>query len=277
LEIIKAENLSFKYEDDQSGVINNLSFQIEEGDFVAILGHNGSGKSTLAKLFSGILSPVSGKLTVAGHDVSDQDHIFELRGSVGMVFQNPDNQIISSIVEEDVAFALENLGVPYEEMRRKVDDALDSVGMSEYKKHSTTKLSGGQKQRVAIAGVIAMSPKVLVLDEPTAMLDPQGRKEVMKVLKELNSKGITVVLITHFMNEAAQANRCIVVDNGNILVDGTPREVFSRVELLRSVGLDAPQSAELMFALQKQGIDVPVSVLTDDECVAALKDLLNGK
>jgi len=277
LEIIKAENISFRYEDEDTDVINELSFSVEEGDFVAVLGHNGSGKSTLAKLLNGIQTPMAGKLTVAGYDVADPKNIFDVRRTVGMVFQNPDNQIISSIVEEDVAFALENLGVPYEEMRKAVDEALENVGMSEYKKHSTTKLSGGQKQRVAIAGVIAMRPRVLVLDEPTAMLDPRGRKEVMKVLKDLNSKGITIVLITHFMNEAAQAKRCMVMDNGSVLVDGTPEYVFQNVGLLRSIGLDAPQSTELMYALRGYGCKVPISVLTDGDCTAVLKELLEGK
>ena len=277
MEIINAENISFRYEDQETDVINDLTFSVEEGDFVAVLGHNGSGKSTLAKLLNGIQTPVTGKLTVAGYDVSDPETVSDLRRTVGMVFQNPDNQIISSIVEEDVAFALENLGVPYEEMRVLVDQALESVGMSAYKKHSTTKLSGGQKQRIAIAGVIAMRPKVLVLDEPTAMLDPRGRKEVMKVLKDLNSKGITVVLITHFMNEAAQAKRCMVMDGGSVLLDGTPEYVFQNVGLLRSIGLDAPQSTELMYALRGYGCKVPISVLTDEDCISVLHELLEGK
>ena len=234
MEIIKAENLSFRYEDDQSGVIDNLSFEIEEGDFVAILGHNGSGKSTLAKLFSGILSPVSGKLTVAGHDVSDQEHLFELRSSVGMVFQNPDNQIISSIVEEDVAFALENLGVPYEEMRRKVDEALESVGMGEYKKHSTTKLSGGQKQRLCIARAMLKKPSILILDDSTSAVDTATEAKIRESFYT-DFKDTTVILIAQRISSVMSADRILVLDNGEIVAQGNHEELMQSSEEYRDI------------------------------------------
>jgi len=267
--IITAENLTFRYNDGKD-IIKNLSLEIEEGDFVAILGHNGSGKSTFAKHLNAILTPTEGKVTVAGLDTSDDNNLAAIRRTVGMVFQNPDNQIIATVVEEDVAFALENLGVEREEMLRRVDEALDAVGMLKYKKHSTTQLSGGQKQRIAIAGVIAMNPKIIVLDEPTAMLDPKGRADVVKTVKKLNEQGVTVVFITHYMDEAAQAKRVVVID-------GTPHYVFQNAGLLTSVGLDVPQSTSLMFLLRRYGLQVPLAVLTEEECISVLSDILTRK
>ncbi|MBE6897121.1 MAG: energy-coupling factor transporter ATPase [Ruminococcaceae bacterium] len=274
--IITAENLTFRYNDGKD-IIKNLSLEIEEGDFVAILGHNGSGKSTFAKHLNAILTPTEGKVTVAGLDTSDDNNLAAIRRTVGMVFQNPDNQIIATVVEEDVAFALENLGVEREEMLRRVDEALDAVGMLKYKKHSTTQLSGGQKQRIAIAGVIAMNPKIIVLDEPTAMLDPKGRADVVKTVKKLNEQGVTVVFITHYMDEAAQAKRVVVIDEGEVLIDGTPHYVFQNAGLLTSVGLDVPQSTSLMFLLRRYGLQVPLAVLTEEECISVLSDILTRK
>ena len=274
--IITVENLTFRYNDGKD-IIKNLSLEIEEGDFVAILGHNGSGKSTFAKHLNAILTPTEGKVTVAGLDTSDDNNLAAIRRTVGMVFQNPDNQIIATVVEEDVAFALENLGVEREEMLRRVDEALDAVGMLKYKKHSTTQLSGGQKQRIAIAGVIAMNPKIIVLDEPTAMLDPKGRADVVKTVKKLNEQGVTVVFITHYMDEAAQAKRVVVIDEGEVLIDGTPHYVFQNAGLLTSVGLDVPQSTSLMFLLRRYGLQVPLAVLTEEECISVLSDILTRK
>ncbi len=274
--IITAENITFRYSEGKD-IIKNLSLEIEEGDFVAILGHNGSGKSTFAKHLNAILTPSEGKVTVAGLDTSDDNNLAQIRRTVGMVFQNPDNQIIATVVEEDVAFALENLGVEQNEMIRRVDEALDTVGMLKFKKHSTTQLSGGQKQRIAIAGVIAMNPRIIVLDEPTAMLDPQGREDVIKTVKKLNEQGVTVVLITHYMDEAAQAKRVVVIDEGEILIDGTPHYVFQNAGLLTSVGLDVPQSTSLMFLLRRYGVKVPLAVLTEDECISVLSDILTRK
>ena len=274
--IITAENITFRYSEGKD-IIKNLSLEIEEGDFVAILGHNGSGKSTFAKHLNAILTPSEGKVTVAGLDTSDDNNLAQIRRTVGMVFQNPDNQIIATVVEEDVAFALENLGVEQSEMIRRVDEALDTVGMLKFKKHSTTQLSGGQKQRIAIAGVIAMNPRIIVLDEPTAMLDPQGREDVIKTVKKLNEQGVTVVLITHYMDEAAQAKRVVVIDEGEILIDGTPHYVFQNAGLLTSVGLDVPQSTSLMFLLRRYGVKVPLAVLTEDECISVLSDILTRK
>ncbi len=274
--IINVENLTFRYSEGND-IIKNISLQIEEGDFVAILGHNGSGKSTFAKHLNAILTPSSGRVTVSGLDTSDENNLTQIRRTVGMVFQNPDNQIIATVVEEDVAFALENLGVEQSEMRRRVDEALETVGMLKYKKHSTTQLSGGQKQRIAIAGVIAMEPKILVLDEPTAMLDPHGRASILKTVKKLNDKGVTVVYITHYMDEAAQAKRVVVINEGEILLDGTPHYVFQNAGLLTSVGLDVPQSTSLMFLLRRNGLQVPLAVLTEDECVSVLSDILTRK
>lgn len=275
--IIEAINLSFSYmqDDDPIKALDNINFKVPEGQFVAVLGHNGSGKSTLAKHFNAILLPESGSVSVMGIDTRDEERIYDIRQNVGMVFQNPDNQIVATIVEEDVAFALENIGVPPAEIRLRVDDALKTVGMYEYRNHAPHQLSGGQKQRVAIAGIIAMHPKCLVLDEPTAMLDPKGRREVMETVLRLNKKEkVTVVLVTHFMDEAVRADRVVVMENGSIIIDGKPREVFGNITLLKSVGLDVPQAAELCYELRKCGIRLPDDILTVDECVNALSKLL---
>lgn len=277
MSIISIKNLSFKYKEDGDLILKNINIEIEEGDFVAVLGHNGSGKSTFAKMLNGILYPTEGFIEIKGLNALDEKNLWDIRKNVAMVFQNPDNQLISSIVEEDVAFALENIGIEPVEMRMRVDEALDAVGMIEYKTHATHKLSGGQKQRIAIAGVIAMRPSVLVLDEPTAMLDPQGRKEVISVIKKLNASGITVIMITHYMNEAALANRIILMNEGEILIDGNPHYVFQNAGLLKSIGLDVPQSTELMFKLRKRGFKVPLSALNTKECEDILEDLFNGR
>ena len=273
-QIVSVRDLTFHYEEGTKPAVDNLTLNIEEGSFVAVLGHNGSGKSTLAKLIGGIYPPTWGQVEVCGMDTSKEENLDAIREQVGMVFQNPDNQIVSSVVEEDVAFAPENLGVPYEELVKRVADALETVGMSEYATHSTSLLSGGQKQRIAIAGILAMRPKVLVLDEPTAMLDPKGRRSIMEVLHRLVESGITVILITHHMDEAVEADRVIVVDDGRILLDGTPYEVFAQEDVLRKAGLTVPQSVALMHALRAQGIDLPEAVLTVEECVAVLERLL---
>ncbi|MBR5506460.1 MAG: energy-coupling factor transporter ATPase [Clostridia bacterium] len=268
--LIKVNELVYSYVTDDGEceeVLKNINIEIEKGDFVAVLGHNGSGKSTFAKHLNAILLPMGGKVYVGGIDTSDEDRLWDVRSTVGMVFQNPDNQIVASIVEEDVAFAPENLSVPPEEIRKRVDEALETVGMSEYKNHSPHMLSGGQKQRVAIAGIIAMKPDIIVMDEPTAMLDPIGRREVMQTIDELNTKyGITIVLITHNMDEAVKAKRVVVIDSGKLVIDGTPKEVFKNVELLRSIGLDVPQVTLLAYELKKQGFDIRDDVLTVDEC-----------
>lgn len=279
---ITVSGLTFVYPGDEEGmpgqvVLKGLDLTIPAGEFVAVLGHNGSGKSTLAKHFNAILLPTEGDVVVCGINTKDEDRLFDIRQQVGMVFQNPDNQIVATIVEEDVAFALENLGVPPEEIRRRVDEALKAVDMYEYREHAPHQLSGGQKQRVAIAGILAMRPDFIILDEPTAMLDPQGRREVLRTVKELNRDfGTTVVLITHYMDEAVQAGRVVVIDDGRILRDGTPKEVFTQVELLKSVGLDVPQVTELVYELRKAGIDLPLDILTEDECYEALKKLLTA-
>lgn len=284
--IIETKDLEFEYQtfDDNGNVIgsnkvlNGINLQIPQGQFIAVLGHNGSGKSTLAKHFNGIYVGNSGKVFVNGIDTADDDTIYDVRQTVGMVFQNPDNQLVATIVEEDVAFALENLGVPPEEIRRRVDEALKTVEMYHYREHSPHQLSGGQKQRVAIAGIIAMQPACIVLDEPTAMLDPKGRKEVMKTIKMLNKeKGITIVYITHYMEEAAQAERVVVMDKGEIIMDDEPKKIFSQVEALKAVGLDVPQVTELAYELRKSGIDVPVDVLNEQECAEAILRLVNRK
>ncbi len=279
--IIEAKNVFFSYENedkevfDPINVLKNVSLDIYKGEFVAILGHNGSGKSTIAKHFNAILLPQGGKVTVNGMDTKDEDKLFDIRQTVGMVFQNPDNQIVATIVEEDVAFALENLGVPPAEIRERVDDALKTVNMYEYKDHAPHRLSGGQKQRVAIAGVIAMRPSCIVLDEPTAMLDPYGRTEVLKTIKHLNKEfGTTIVLITHYMDEAAQADRIIVMDNGRVIDNNVPKKVFSQVKKLKSVGLDVPQVTELCFGLQQNGLDISTEIISEDECVDTLITLL---
>lgn len=273
-QIVTVRDLTFYYEEGAKPALDNITLEIEEGSFVAVLGHNGSGKSTLAKLIGGILIPAVGKVTVCGLDAAREDTMDRLREQVGMVFQNPDNQIVSSVVEEDVAFAPENLGVPHEELLRRVKDALEAVGMSHYATHSTSLLSGGQKQRIAIAGILAMHPRMIVLDEPTAMLDPKGRRSIMKVLHRLVESGMTVIHITHHMDEAVEADRVVVIDDGKILLDGTPHEVFAKEDILRKAGLTVPQSVALMHALREQGIDVPEAVLTVDECVAVLEKLL---
>ena len=279
--IIKTENLRFTYA--EAGEVNPLvldgvSLNIEAGTFVAVLGHNGSGKSTLAKHLNAILLPSGGKVYVDGIDTSDEERLLDIRRTVGMVFQNPDNQIVANVVEEDVAFAPENLGVPPEEIRRRVDDALKTVGMYEYREHAPHLLSGGQKQRVAIAGVLAMAPRCIVLDEPTAMLDPTGRAEVMRTIKTLNrTSGVTVVLITHHMDEAAQADRLVVMAKGRVVADGTPRKVFQRVEELKAVGLTVPETTELLWQLRQAGVDVPLDALSDEECAQALFDLLQTR
>jgi len=279
--IIEVSQLNFAYpaEEGKAAVpaLHDVTLEIEEGEFVAVLGHNGCGKSTLAKHLNGILKADSGTVTVLGMDASDDDNLLEIRKNVGMVFQNPDNQLIATVVDEDVAFALENLGVPYPEMVRRVDEALELVGMTKYRHHAPHRLSGGQKQRIAIAGVLAMAPKCIVLDEPTAMLDPQGRKEVMKTILRLNrEQGITVVLITHYMDEAVQADRVVVMGEGEVILDGTPREVFQNVGLLHSLSLDVPQTAELMFALRQEDIKVPIALLGVEECLDELDKLLGG-
>ena len=269
--ILEFQNVSFRYEGSSEKkqlplAVRDVSFSVKKGDFVAILGHNGSGKSTLAKLSNSILLPESGKVLVNGMDTADESLSYDIRRTVGVVFQNPDNQIVASVVEEDVAFGPENLGVPPEEIRKRVDNALKAVGMYEYRKHEPHKLSGGQKQRVAIAGMIAMLPECIVLDEPTAMLDPRGRKEVMDTILKLNREmGMTVVFITHFMEEAVRASRVIVMDNAEILMDGTPREVFRQADRVKAAGLDVPKPAELARALQKRGVPMPDDILTASE------------
>ncbi len=272
---IRVEHLNFAYPgvDDTPGVavFSDLSLQIEEGSFVAILGSNGCGKSTLAKHFNSILLPGGGKVYVFGLDTSEEELLMRVRRNVGMVFQNPDNQIVANVVEEDVAFGPENLGIASPEIRSRVDRALKQVGMYEYREHAPHLLSGGQKQRIAIAGVIAMEPKCIVLDEPTAMLDPRGRREVMDTIKRLNQdKDITVVLITHHMDEAAQAQRVIVLNKGCIAADGKPEEVFSQVELLHGIGLAAPETVELCFGLNQEGFDLPLNRLSSEECAQVL-------
>lgn len=270
--IISVKNVSISYHDAEQTeqtekVLSGFDLDIERGSFVSVLGHNGSGKSTLARLFNGLLTPDSGSVTVDGLDTSDEDNLFDIRSRVGLIFQNPDNQIVASIVEEDVAFGPENLGVDPKEIRERVDDALKAVGMYEYRRHETHKLSGGQKQRIAIAGIIAMQPECIVFDEPTAMLDPKGRSDVMKIIRRLNREyNKTVVLITHYMNEAAEADRVVVMDSGKIIADDTPHKVFSKVELLKSVGLDVPQPSELVYQLKKSGVEM-ADVLTAEECV----------
>ena len=259
-------------------VLKGIDLDIEKGEFVAVLGHNGSGKSTLAKCINAINLPEKGEVTVDGLDTIKEENLLPIRKRVGMVFQNPDNQIVATIVEEDVAFALENLGVEPKEIRRRVDEALKTVGMYDYRLHAPHKLSGGQKQRVAIAGIIAMEPDCIVLDEPTAMLDPKGRSEVMKTIKMLNrEKGVTIVLITHYMEEAAQADRVVVIDGGEKIMDSVPKKVFSQVDVMRNLGLDVPQVTEIADFLQKQGYDISSEIITEDECVQALYGLLTSR
>lgn len=277
-DIIIVKDLHFAYNSDEGSeekeVLKGIDLTVKEGEFLAVLGHNGSGKSTLAKHINAILLPTKGSVTVNGIDTADDSRLFELRQCAGMVFQNPDNQIVSSIVEEDVAFALENLGVPYEEMRERVDDALKAVGMYEYRLHSPSQLSGGQKQRVAIAGVIAMRPKCIILDEPTAMLDPKGRKEVMQTIRRMNREhGITIMLITHYMDEAAACDRVVVMDSGRVVMDDIPPKVFSNVEEMKRIGLDVPQVTELVWELRRSGYDISPEIITGEECADALMKL----
>lgn len=269
-------NLDFKYDGKEEFVLKDINLSFKQGEMTAVLGHNGCGKSTFAKHLNAILLPSGGTVYIDGIDTKDENRIYDIRQRVGMVFQNPDNQIVATIVEEDVAFALENLGVEPNEIRRRVDEALKAVGMYEYRMHAPHQLSGGQKQRVAIAGIIAMRPRCIVLDEPTAMLDPKGRAEVMKTVKELNSKyGITIILITHYMEEAAQCERIIVMDKGKVLMDDSPKQVFSRVEELKAVGLDVPQVTELVYELNKYGLKLDTHIINENECCDALLTLLS--
>lgn len=276
--MIKAENLSFSYADEPAGhppVLRHINLEIEAGSFVAILGHNGSGKSTLAKHMNALLTPTEGRLLIEGLDTANPDNLLDIRGKVGMVFQNPDNQIVASVVEEDVAFGPENLGVPPDEIRKRVDTALKMVGMYELRQHAPHLLSGGQKQRVAIAGIIAMMPRCIVLDESTAMLDPIGRRETVETIRRLNEEfGITVVLITHHMDEAAQAQRLVVMAKGEIIDDGPPCEVFQHVDTLRNADLTVPETVALLYELKKSGIPVPLDAISDEDCAAVLTSLL---
>ena len=276
--IIEIKDVHFSYttaEGVAPVVLDGVTLDIAEGSFVAVLGHNGSGKSTLAKHMNAILLPSGGTVYVDGIDTTDEERLLEIRRTVGMVFQNPDNQIVANVVEEDVAFAPENLGVPPEEIRQRVDDALKAVGMYEFREHAPHLLSGGQKQRIAIAGVIAMEPRCIVLDEPTAMLDPIGRADVLRTIKALNrERGVTVVLITHHMDEAAQADRLVVMAKGRVITDGAPKEIFQDVEGLKAVGLTVPETTQLLWELRREGLDVPLDALSDEECAQALKELL---
>lgn len=283
--MIKTENLWYSYNDQEPGrgemqpVLRGVDLTIERGEYVAILGHNGSGKSTFAKLLNMILKPINGRVYIDGKDITceefTEDEMFEVRSKVGMVFQNPDNQLVATVVEEDVAFGPENLGLPRAEIRKRVDEALDVVGMAEYANHAPHKLSGGQKQRVAIAGIIAMKPKVIIFDESTAMLDPLGRREVLEIMEKLNREdNITVINITHYMEEAARADRVLIINDGKLLLDGSPREIFSKVDFLHSIGLESPQGTELLFELSSLGYDVPTDAISEDECYDALKTLL---
>ena len=276
--MIECRNLIFKYtageNQEEKIAINDVNLQIKEEEFIAILGHNGSGKSTMAKHMNALLIPTEGKMLVNKMDTSDMNNLWNIRETAGMVFQNPDNQLVATIVEEDVAFGPENLGVPPEEIRKRVDEALERVGMSEYKRHAPHLLSGGQKQRIAIAGILAMKPKCIIFDEPTAMLDPSGRKEVLDTIIDLNKNyGITVILITHYMDEAAKADRIVVMDKGKLILDGKPRDVFSNVEKMKSIGLDVPQVTELSYELQKAGINIDTRILDVNEMVNAICQL----
>ena len=277
---IEIKDLHFSYVNDleeppvKAEVLKGINLNIEKGEFVAVLGHNGSGKSTLAKCINAINLPESGAVYVNGMDTLDENNLLPIREKVGMVFQNPDNQIVATIVEEDVAFALENMGVEPNEIRRRVDEALKTVGMYEYRLHAPHKLSGGQKQRVAIAGIIAMKPDCILLDEPTAMLDPHGRDEVMKTVKMLNEQGVTIVLITHYMEEAAQAQRVVVIDGGEVIMDNVPKKIFSNVETMKNLGLDVPQVTELCWELKKAGYDISTEIIHEDECVQKLYEML---
>ena len=276
--IVKINSLYYKYSleenKDDGYAVNGISLNVKEGEFLAVLGHNGSGKSTVAKHINALLLPTDGTVIVDGMDTKNSRKLWNIRKTAGMVFQNPDNQIVATIVEEDVAFGPENLGLDSDEIRRRVDESLKSVGMGDFKKYAPHLLSGGQKQRIAIAGVLAMKPKCIVFDEPTAMLDPSGRKEVMETIKELNDKyGITIILITHYMDEAAKADRVVVIDSGSIALEGTPKNIFSEVSLMKKIGLDVPQVTELAYELSKEGINIDTKILNVDEMVNALCQL----
>lgn len=281
MNFISVENLSYHYESNDENnltkvdVIKNLNMEVKKGEFLCVLGHNGSGKSTLAKHFNAILLPCGGKVYVEKMDTADEEKCFDIRSNVGLVLQNPDNQLVASVVEEDVAFGPENLGVPPKEIRKRVDNALKAVDMYEYRKNAPYKLSGGQKQRVAIAGIIAMEPSCIVLDEPTAMLDPRGRQEVMDTITKLNrERGITIVLITHYMDEAVKADRVIVMDDGKILTEGTPKEVFSQVDLIKEHSLDVPQATVICYELKKAGVNIKELPLDEESCVDVLMEVL---
>lgn len=285
MKMVKAENLTYEYKqtvensegqlvEEKKLALDNVSINIEEGQFIAVLGHNGSGKSTFAKQINALISPTSGSLWVCGYDTSKEELIWDVRQSAGMVFQNPDNQIVATIVEEDVAFGPENLGIESSEIRKRVDKVLEAVGMADYKKHSPSKLSGGQKQRIAIAGVLAMKPKCIILDEPTAMLDPQGRKDVIDTVMQLNKEeGITVIMITHYMDEAIKADKIFVIDDGHLVMEGVPKEIFKQVDKLKEYGLDVPQVTEVAYNLRKMGINIPDDILTVEEMVGAICQL----
>ena len=288
--IIKTEDLCFSYFDgdvDQVGgeripAVKSVNLSVKRGEYISVLGHNGSGKSTLAKLLNLILIPTSGKIYIDGKDVSNEDlsddEVFEVRKKIGMVFQNPDNQIVATVVEEDVAFGVENLGLPREEIRRRVVNALNVVGMQDYARHAPHKLSGGQKQRVAIAGIIAMKPQVIIFDESTAMLDPNGRKSVIEIMEKLNhEENITVINITHYMEEAARADRVIVINDGEMILDGSAKEVFSKVDLLHTIGLESPQSTELVKMLKSEGFDVDTTVIDEAECIETIFSAISAK
>ncbi len=273
---LEVQNLLFKYnEENSSNVLKDISLEVKKGEFLAIVGHNGCGKSTLAKHLNAILLPSGGKVYVGGIDTLEESQLYEIRRRVGLVLQNPDNQIVASIVEEDVAFGPENLGIQSDEIRERVDNALKAVDMYEFKSNATYKLSGGQKQRLAIAGIIAMHPDCIVLDEPTAMLDPCGREEVISTLKKLNENdNITIILITHYMEEAALASRVIVMNDGHILIDGTPKDVFSKVNILHKYGLSVPQSTEFMYKLRMRGLSLPLGIIDEDECINEITKIL---
>ena len=268
--IIEIKNLSFQYEGSSKKVLKNLNIDIKEGEFICVLGHNGSGKSTLAKLINAQFIPTEGDILVGNMNTKDDDNLWNIREMCGMVFQNPDNQLVATIVEEDVAFGPENLGVPREELRKRVDDCLELVGMTDYKRHSPALLSGGQKQRIAIAGILAMNPKCLLMDEPTAMLDPQGRKDILDTVLKLREMGKTIIHITHYMEECVNADRIIVINEGDVVLEGTPREVFSNVKQMKEIGLDVPEPTEISYLLNKSNINVRRDVLTVDELVEAL-------
>ncbi len=277
--MIRAENLRHVYKTSAGDrvALDDVNFSIAEGEFVAIIGTNGSGKSTLAKHFNALLIPTSGKIFVDGLDTSQEENLWHIRENVGMVFQNPDSEIVAAIVEDDVAFGLENLGIAPEKIRERVDLALDAVNMSSYKKFAPSKLSGGQKQRIAIAGVIAMRTKIIVLDEPTAMLDPQGRREILSMVKRLHAQGLTIIYITHFMEEAAQAQRVFVMENGRIIRDATPREIFTDIKEMKRLGFDVPVAAEISERLRRKGFKLPKKILTAEELAAALSRInING-